>query len=42
MLRLVFMLAVVLKIHSQSAPYVTFMEEILPNNSYVDFRVMTP
>ena len=30
----------VVEVHSQTAPYLTFMGEILPNNSYVDFSLM--
>ena len=30
----------VVEVHSQTAPYLTFMGEILPNNSYVDFSVL--
>ena len=28
----------VVKVHSQTAPYLTFMGEIIPNNSYVDLK----
>ena len=30
----------VVKVHSQTAPYLTFMGEILPNNSYVDLSLV--
>ena len=30
----------VVEVHSQTAPYVTFMGEILPNNSYVDLSLV--
>ena len=30
----------VVEVHSQTAPYLTFMGEILPNNSYVDLSLV--
>ena len=30
----------VMDVHSQNAPYLTFMGEILPNNSYVDLSLV--
>ena len=30
----------VVEIHSQTAPYLTFMGEVLPNNSYVDLSLV--
>ena len=30
----------VVEVHSQTAPYLTFMGEILPNNSYVDLSLL--
>ena len=36
----VFLLWSNVDVHSQTAPYVTFMGEILPNNSYVDVSLV--
>ena len=39
--RLVFhLLWCVVEVHSQTAPYLTFMGEILPNNSYMDLSLV--
>ena len=40
MLSLFHLLWCVVEVHSQTAPYLTFMGEILPNNSYVDFSLV--
>ena len=37
---LLFLLWSVVEVHSQTAPYVTFMGETLPNNSYVDLSLV--
>ena len=34
------LLSCVVEVHSQTAPYLTFMGEILPNNSYVDLSLV--
>ena len=40
MLFLFHLLWCVVEVHSQTAPYLTFMGEILPNNSYVDLSLV--
>ena len=37
---LLFLLWSLVEVHSQTAPYVTFMGETLPNNSYVDLSLV--
>ena len=37
---LFFLVLSLVEVHSQTAPYVTFMEETLPNHSYVDLSLV--
>ena len=37
---LFFLVLSLVEVHSQTAPYVTFMEETLPNHSYVDLTLV--
>ena len=37
---LLFLLWSLVQVHCQTGPYVTFMEETLPNNSYVDLNLV--